>query len=86
VIEVLSQGTARRDRREKLALYAQAGVVEYWLAEFRARKVEFLVNDDGRFVAALPVGGVYRSEKLPEVYLDLAELWRNVDANLPPRR
>jgi Uma2 family endonuclease len=84
VIEVLSPGTARRDRREKLALYAQSGIQEYWLAEFGARKVEFLVNQDGRFVAALPVAGVYRSEKLPEVYLDLAELWRNVDADLPP--
>jgi Uma2 family endonuclease len=86
VIEVLSPGTERRDRREKLALYAQSGVEEYWMARSGERQIEFLINQGGRFVAARPTAGVYRSAKLPEVYLNLAELWRDVEASLPPVR
>ena len=33
VIEVLSPGTARYDRKTKFETYAQAGVNEYWLAD-----------------------------------------------------
>jgi len=86
VVEVLSPGTALRDRREKLALYAQSGVQEYWMATSEERKFVFLVNDGGRFTVAQPVAGVYRSEKLPGVYLDLAKFWLRVDANSPPAR
>jgi Uma2 family endonuclease len=86
VIEVLSPGTARRDRREKLALYAQSGIQEYWMATAEERKFEFLVNEGGRFTVAQPVAGVYRSEKLPGVYLNLAKFWQRVEANSPPAR
>jgi Uma2 family endonuclease len=86
VIEILSPGTERRDRREKLDLYAQSGVQEYWLADWTKRHFDFLVNEGGRFTVALPVAGVYRSEKLPGVYLDLAAFWSRVEANLPPAR
>jgi Uma2 family endonuclease len=82
VVEVISPGSIRRDRSEKLALYARSGIREYWLAEAAGRQIEFLVNQDGRFVVALPQGGVYRSEVLPEIQLDLAKLWRKVDKKL----
>jgi Uma2 family endonuclease len=84
VVEVLSPGTERRDRREKLRLYAEFGVQEYWLAASGERRVELMVNEGGRFVVVEPVAGVYRSRRLPEVFLDLAELWRNVDASSLP--
>jgi len=45
---------------------------------------EFLVNQEGRFVVALPADGVYRSEALPEIRLDLAALWRRVEKKLAP--
>jgi Uma2 family endonuclease len=40
VIEILSPGTARRDRREKFSLYEQHGVREYWLVDPDAQYVE----------------------------------------------
>jgi Uma2 family endonuclease len=40
VIEVLSPGTARRDKAVKFRLYEQHGVREYWLADPDARYVE----------------------------------------------
>jgi Uma2 family endonuclease len=86
LVEVLSPGSVRRDRGEKLSLYAQSGIREYWLVDPEARQIEFLANEDRRFVVSLPVGGVYRSQTIPEVCLDVAELWRDVEADLPPQR
>lgn len=82
VIEVLSPGTARRDRGEKLALYAAMGVPEYWIADGLERQIEFLVNEGGRFVVGLPENGVYRSDVLPEIQIDLAAFWERVEEDL----
>jgi Uma2 family endonuclease len=82
VVEVLSPGTSRRDRGDKLALYAAMGVPEYWIADAIERQIELLVNEGGRFVVALPEGGVYRSRALPEIHLDLAVFWKKVEEDL----
>jgi Uma2 family endonuclease len=82
LVEVLSPGSARRDRGEKVRLYAEHGVREYWIVDPQERQVEFLVNDGGRFVVTLPVDGTYRSPALPEVTLDLVDLWRRLDRAL----
>ena len=88
VIEVLSPATSRRDRGEKLALYAESGVGaesgvrEYWIVDPEARQIEFLVNDGGHFVVTLPSGAEYRSPVLREVWLDLAAFWQRVAAML----
>jgi Uma2 family endonuclease len=84
LVEVVSPRTALRDRGEKLNLYAQAGIREYWIVDPEMRRIDFLVNEAGRFVAALPVEGRYRSRSVPEVHLDLAELWRRIEVRLPP--
>jgi len=84
LVEVLSPGTARRDRGEKLILYAQSGIREYWIVDHQVRQIEFLVNEAGRFVVALPDAGRYQSQSLPEVHLDVADFWRQVETQLPP--
>lgn len=83
VVEVLSAGTVRRDRGEKLVLYAQAGVREVWLVDPAERQIEHLVNEGGRFLVCLPVDGAYRSPALPELRLDVAGFWRELTARLP---
>jgi Uma2 family endonuclease len=83
LVEVLSPGTSRRDRHEKLKLYAESGVREYWIVDSIERQIEFLVNDSGTFRVALPVDDRYRSAELPEVELDLGELWQQLDHDLP---
>jgi Uma2 family endonuclease len=82
MVEVLSPGTSRRDRAVKLSLYAEAGVREYWLVDPAERQIEFLVNESGRFVVALPAGREYRSQALEEVRLDLVDFWTEVDETL----
>jgi Uma2 family endonuclease len=85
VVEVLSPGTVRRDRGEKLRLYAESGVREYWIVDLAERQIEFLINEGGRFVVALPVDREYRSPALPELRLDLETFWRDVADRLPRR-
>jgi Uma2 family endonuclease len=82
VVEVLSAGTIRRDRGDKLALYAETGIREYWIVDPAERQIEFLVNEGGRFVVALPAGAEYRSQALPEIHLDLLVFWREADETL----
>jgi Uma2 family endonuclease len=81
-VEVLSPGTSRRDRGEKLALYAEAGIKEYWIVDPAERQIEFLVNEAGRFLVALPAGREYRSQALEEIRLDLVDFWTEVDETL----
>jgi Uma2 family endonuclease len=85
LVEVLSPGTARRDRGEKLALYAESGIREYWIVDPVERQIEFLVNEDGRFVVVLSEGEEYRSRVLPEIHLNLPVFWREVEERLGSR-
>lgn len=79
VVEVLSPGNLRRDQDEKLALYAEAGVREYWIANPLEREFLFLVNREGQFVVARPTGPEYRSAVLPEIRLDIEAFWQEVE-------
>jgi Uma2 family endonuclease len=81
VIEIIS-GTSRRDRVEKLDLYAKHGVGEHWIVDPETQLIEFLVNESGRFVVASPTNDRYQSPRLPEVELQVAEFWREVDRQM----
>jgi Uma2 family endonuclease len=85
LVEVLSPGTARRDRTEKLRLYAESGVDEYWVVDPAERQIEFLRGEAGRFVVALPEGRLYRSEAVPGLELDLEAFWGEVEKRLGGR-
>lgn len=47
VIEILSPSTSSRDRGEKLLLYSQAGVGEYWIVNYNLRRVSIWRLGDG---------------------------------------
>jgi len=50
IVEILSPGTAKVDRREKFQLYERFGVGEYWLVEPLGQYVEVYRWADGHFV------------------------------------
>jgi Uma2 family endonuclease len=83
VVEIISRGTDRRDRVEKLELYARHGVSEYWIVNPQTQHIEFLVNDNGRFVVHSPAHDRYQSPRYPEVVIQLAEFWEEIADRTP---
>ena len=49
VIEVLSPGSARIDRRLKSSRYAEGGIAQYWIVDPRAPSVEVFDLSDGEY-------------------------------------
>ncbi len=84
LVEVLSPGTARLDRGEKLALYAACGVGEYWLIDPVTQDCQFLINAGDRFTSVVPPDSPYQSPFLDEVHLDLDRFWRKITSRLSP--
>ncbi len=78
LVEVTSPSTARLERGDKLRLYADSGVREYWLVDPDARSIEFLVLHEGRWLVAWPDEGAYRSEAIDGLGLDVSALWAAV--------
>jgi Uma2 family endonuclease len=81
VVEVIS-GTSHRDRIEKLDLYSKHGVSEYWLVEPATQVIEFLVNENRRFVVQSAAHDRYQSPRLPEVEIQVADFWQQVDREM----
>ncbi len=85
VVEILSESNTRRDRVDKLNLYAEHGVAEYWIVDPKERHIDFLINCDARFVVQPQHDDRYASPRLPEVEIDLAAFWQEVERRLPKK-
>jgi Uma2 family endonuclease len=78
VVEILSPESAMRDRGQKFYEYEEAGIPEYWLIDPDRERVEFYQLDThGRYAAVAPdAEGIYRSQALPDFWLDVDWLWQ----------
>jgi Uma2 family endonuclease len=80
VVEVVSEESATRDRRDKFQEYAQAGVREYWLIDPRPEQQQATIyrrGEDGTYAATAPDGeGRLHSAVLPGLWLLPAWLWQ----------
>ncbi len=85
VVEIVSTQAGRRDRVEKLRLYGEAGVKEYWIVDPVERTFEFLVCHEGTFQVALPLDDRYQSPALPELQINLCDFWGEIDARMQER-
>ena len=69
-IEVLSAGTEneRRDRELKLKLYSSRGVLEYWIADWRAKQIQVYRRENGvlKLVVTLFATDTLTSPLLPD--------------------
>ena len=80
VVEILSPGTARRDLGEKLRLYAEAGVAEYWIVDPVLETFEFLVNEGKAFRVHPPEDATYRSAAIAGLAIEPDVFWRSIPA------
>jgi Uma2 family endonuclease len=77
VCEILSPGSARIDKTEKMPLYAQHGISHLWLIDPLANTLDVFRLETGRWM----VLGLFaeddkvRTEPFPEIEIELAELW-----------
>jgi Uma2 family endonuclease len=84
VVEIVSEDSRTRDRRDKYFEYETAGVREYWMVDPDNREARFLgLGPNGRY-APLPVdqSGVFRSTVLPGFWLRVEWLWQDPLPNL----
>jgi Uma2 family endonuclease len=77
VVEILSEGTEKRDRREKFSLYERSGVPEYWIVDPEKEAIEIFQMRDGRYQASLEFGkkDVLSSSLLPGLSIPLSEVF-----------
>ncbi|MDR3568906.1 MAG: Uma2 family endonuclease [Syntrophobacteraceae bacterium] len=78
VRELLSPGTARYDRIEKMAIYALQGVLHAWLIDPNLKTVEvFELDSSNRWVnrTAFTKKGKIRAAPFEQVEIDLDYLW-----------
>ncbi len=79
--EVLSQSTEEMDRGEKFHLYELIGVQEYWLVDWRQRRVEiFMLDDAGQKYELYDTISEKNKEELhiisfPHIQIDFDELF-----------
>ncbi|RIK72510.1 MAG: hypothetical protein DCC67_19175 [Planctomycetota bacterium] len=85
VIEVLSEGSERRDRVAKLDAYARYGVPEFWIVDYRTKVIDFLLLEGSRYVILTAVQGRYQSPRLAEVAIELPAFWKEVAERMPQR-
>ncbi len=82
-VEILSPATGRRDKTEKLDLYAKYGVAEYWIVDPATQVFEFLLLKEGSYVIQQQPDDHYRSPHLPEIEINLATFWAEIEKRLP---
>ena len=82
LIEVLSPSNRGHDLLTKRALYARAGVREYWLVDPEARTIEILALDRDAFHLAVAASGdeIPVSPLLGAFPLTAADLFAGIDA------
>jgi Uma2 family endonuclease len=77
ICEALSPGTARKDRTEKMPLYARHGVGHLWLLDPVVQTLEVYRLETGNWVSIGTFGGdaTVRAELFDAVELDLTLVW-----------
>jgi Uma2 family endonuclease len=77
VCEILSPATQRRDRAEKMAIYARHGVGWLWLLDPNYRTLETYQLQDGRWLNLANYAGDDKVSAAPfdAIQLELGDLW-----------
>lgn len=79
VVEIVSPSSTRIDAIDKAALYASAGVPEYWLTNPETKTFRLLIlGSDGTYHDAEAADGRFQSTVIPGLVIDPEELFRGL--------
>jgi Uma2 family endonuclease len=77
IVEIVSDDSVDRDRREKFHDYQAAGVREYWIVDPVHRRLDiYVLNDNHKFEPLSLDGNIYRSRVLGGFWLRPEWLWQ----------
>ena len=80
VVEILSQGTRKRDQTIKRELYERSGVAEYWLVDPKMGRTRIYRNEGAQFASPVELtraaGDVLTTRLLPGLQLPLTRVFR----------
>ncbi len=80
IIEIVSKGSSKKDAQIKHALYAEAGVNEYWLVfPYEALIQQFVLHESGQYRLNVSFAGDDQAVPylFPDLSIDLTELFNN---------
>jgi Uma2 family endonuclease len=81
VIEILSPYTEKLDRTIKKDLYSRYGVLEYWLVDLAAKKIEILTLSGKKF-SAIGIFGIqdtFESKVIKGLVVKVGETFKEID-------
>jgi len=80
IIEILSPGNSKRERKEKFELYQESGVPEYWLVEpYEESVLVYALNSHGQYVGTKPFvpGEILRPITLPDLEVEVSSIFQD---------
>jgi len=78
IVEVVSPSNRLYDEQVKFRIYAEAGVLEYWLADPALRTLTIFALENGTYVPLPNEHGVARSRLLDGLEVDVAALFTDL--------
>jgi Uma2 family endonuclease len=81
VIEILSPGSSSKDKKEKLLLYEENEVKEYWIADPKNRNItRCVLNNSGKYedIKTYKEGQRMHSIVLPGLEADISTIFNNI--------
>jgi len=81
ILEVLSPSSSTKDMKDKLKLYEQAKVKEYWVVEPHDGIIHvFVLKDDGKYMSKYPVTAedAITSEIIKDLQIDLKKVFPDI--------
>lgn len=79
VVEILSKGTMNKDRGDKMEVYEQFAVREYWIVDPQNQSIEVyrMENNRYRLFSFAAEEGIVKSSVLPDFELDVKAVFDN---------
>ena len=81
IVEILSPGNTRKEMKDKMNVYEESAVREYWIIHPKENYlIIYTLNEKGKYSASLPFveGDMVYSSIFPDMKIDLEKLFADL--------